>query len=61
RAFTVNLSVLVEPVVATVLAGFILGETHTWPFFLGGAIVIVGIAYHLISEQRSSGSAQKNT
>ncbi|MFH1549629.1 MAG: DMT family transporter [Planctomycetota bacterium] len=58
RAFTVNLSVLVEPVVATVLAGFILGETHTWPFFLGGALVIAGIAYHLVSEQRSAGSAR---
>ena len=58
RVFTVNLSVLVEPVIATVLAGFILGEAHTWPFFLGGAIVIAGIAYHLVSEQRNTNSAR---
>ena len=60
KAFTVNLAVLVEPVIATVFAWIILDEAHTWPFFLGGATVIAGIAYHLISEQRSVNSTQND-
>jgi drug/metabolite transporter (DMT)-like permease len=55
KALTVNLSMLVEPVVATIFAMIILGERQTWPFFLGAALILGGVTWHLITEKPAPG------
>ncbi len=59
-AFTVNLSSLIEPVLTAVLALVILHERQNELFVLAGALILGGMAYHLISEhKRKQASANK--
>lgn len=54
RVITVNLSVLTEPIIATVGAFFILGETPKPLFFAGAAVILAGVLYHLLAESREN-------
>ena len=58
KAFTVNLSILIEPILATVLAIIILGERQNFIFLIGGVFILGGITYHLICERRTRRPAQ---
>ena len=51
---TVSMGVLFEPVGASILAYFILGETVTWSQFLGGTIVIFGLYLFIVSTSKKS-------
>lgn len=51
---TISMATLFEPVGATVLAYFILGETITWSQFLGGAIVLFGLYLFVLSTSRKT-------
>ncbi|MDX8365863.1 DMT family transporter [Cytobacillus sp. IB215665] len=45
---TVSIGILFEPVGASILAYFILGEQVIWTQILGGAIIIVAIAFFIV-------------
>ncbi|NIK11950.1 DMT family transporter [Alkalibacillus sp. S2W] len=51
-ASTITMGILFEPVGASVLAYFVLGELVTWSQFLGGSIVIVGLMLFIISTSK---------
>ena len=51
---TISMATLFEPVGATILAYFILGETITWSQFLGGAIVLFGLYLFILSTARKT-------
>ncbi|MBM7554385.1 DMT family transporter [Thalassobacillus pellis] len=46
---TISMSILFEPVGASILAYFILGEVITWSQWLGGTIVIFGLMMFIFS------------
>ncbi|WP_164214621.1 DMT family transporter [Virgibacillus sp. YIM 98842] len=49
---TISMGIVFEPVGATILAYFILGEVVTWSQLLGGAIVIFGLFLFIMSTTR---------
>ncbi|MDQ0352969.1 drug/metabolite transporter (DMT)-like permease [Alkalibacillus filiformis] len=51
-ASTITMGVLFEPIGASIMAYFILGEIVTWSQFLGGSIVIVGLMLFIISTSK---------
>ncbi|GAA0452537.1 DMT family transporter [Alkalibacillus silvisoli] len=51
-ASTITMGVLFEPIGASIMAYFILGELVTWSQFLGGSIVIVGLMLFIISTSK---------
>jgi drug/metabolite transporter (DMT)-like permease len=54
KVITINLSALTEPVIATIGAMFLVSPAE-FPrplFYLGGAVILAGVAYHLILESR---------
>jgi drug/metabolite transporter (DMT)-like permease len=54
KIITVNLSVLIEPVLAVIAAAIILGEVPQPLFYCGGAIIMGGVLYHLLAEAREN-------
>lgn len=48
----ISMAILFEPVGATILAYFILGEKTVWSQIVGGLIVIVGISLFVIDERK---------
>lgn len=46
---TISMSIVFEPVGASILAYFILGEMLTWSQWLGGSIVILGLSLFIFS------------
>lgn len=54
KVITVNLTALAEPVIATIGAMFLVfpSEFPRPLFYAGGAILILGVAYHLVIESR---------
>lgn len=48
-ASTVTMGILFEPIGASVLAYFVLNELVTWSQFLGGSIVLFGLALFIFS------------
>jgi drug/metabolite transporter (DMT)-like permease len=51
NATTISMSILGEPVGATILAYFILQETLISSHFVGGLLVIVGVSFFLLQRQ----------
>ncbi|MDV2583390.1 DMT family transporter [Alkalibacillus haloalkaliphilus] len=51
-ASTITMGVLFEPIGASIMAYFILGELVTWSQFLGGSIVIIGLMLFIISTSK---------
>lgn len=51
---TISMSMLFEPIGASVLAYFILGEKITWSQWLGGTIVLFGLFLFIMSTSRKS-------
>ncbi|MEC5424691.1 DMT family transporter [Virgibacillus sp. C22-A2] len=51
---TISMGIVFEPIGATVLAYFILGEIVTWTQLLGGSIVIFGLFLFIMSTSRKS-------
>ncbi|GAB3045374.1 DMT family transporter [Virgibacillus ainsalahensis] len=51
---TISMAIVLEPVGASILAYFILGEIITWPQLLGGTIVIFGLFLFIMSTTRKS-------
>ncbi|MYL46285.1 EamA family transporter [Virgibacillus halodenitrificans] len=49
---TISMGIVFEPVGASILAFFILGEVITWAQFLGGSIVIFGLFLFILSTSR---------
>ncbi|WP_017187284.1 DMT family transporter [Alkalibacillus haloalkaliphilus] len=49
---TITMGVLFEPIGASIMAYFILGEIVTWSQFLGGSIVIIGLMLFIISTSK---------
>lgn len=49
---TISVAILFEPIGATLLAYYIIGETVGWSQLTGGLIVLVGISLFLIDERR---------
>lgn len=49
---TVSMGIVFEPVGASILAYFFLGETITWAQWLGGTIVIFGLFLFILSTSR---------
>src|SRR5699024_10192913 len=46
---TISMGIVFEPVGASILAYFILGETITWSQWLGGSIVLFGLFLFIMS------------
>lgn len=51
---TISMGIVFEPIGASILAFFILGEVVTWSQFLGGTIVIFGLFLFIMSTARKS-------
>lgn len=51
---TISMGIVLEPVGASILAYFILGEYITWSQWLGGTIVIFGLFLFIMSTTRKS-------
>jgi len=51
---TISMGIVFEPVGASILAYFILGETVTWSQFLGGSIVVIGLWLFIMSISRKT-------
>lgn len=51
---TISMSIVFEPVGASILAYVILGETISWTQWLGGMIVIVGLSLFIYSTSKKS-------
>lgn len=51
---TISMAIVFEPIGASILAYFILGERITWSQFLGGSIVIFGLFLFILSTTRKS-------
>lgn len=51
---SVSMATMFEPIGATILAYFILGESITWSQFLGGAIVLFGLYLFILSTSRKT-------
>ncbi|MBC5636976.1 DMT family transporter [Ornithinibacillus sp. BX22] len=51
---TISMAIVFEPIGASVLAYFILGEKITWSQWLGGTIVIFGLFLFILSTNRKS-------
>lgn len=51
---TISMAIVFEPIGASVLAYFILGEKITWSQWLGGTIVIFGLFLFIMSTTRKS-------
>ncbi|MCD5325841.1 MULTISPECIES: DMT family transporter [Pontibacillus] len=51
---TISMSIVFEPVGASLLAYLILGETISWSQWLGGVIVIVGLSLFIYSTSKKS-------
>ncbi|QST00293.1 EamA family transporter [Pontibacillus sp. ALD_SL1] len=51
---TISMSIVFEPVGASLLAYVILGETLSWSQWLGGVIVIVGLSLFIYSTSKKS-------
>lgn len=51
---TISMAIVFEPIGASVLAYFILGEKITWSQWLGGTIVIFGLFLFILSTTRKS-------
>ncbi|WP_249872714.1 DMT family transporter [Oceanobacillus saliphilus] len=49
---TISMGIVFEPIGASILAYFILGEVLTWSQFLGGTIVIFGLFLFIVSTSR---------
>ncbi|MBP1971449.1 drug/metabolite transporter (DMT)-like permease [Virgibacillus natechei] len=49
---TISMGIVLEPVGASILAYFVLGEVVTWPQLLGGTIVIFGLLLFIVSTSR---------
>ncbi|AIF42378.1 DMT family transporter [Virgibacillus sp. SK37] len=49
---TISMGIVFEPVGASILAFFILGEVITWAQFLGGTVVIFGLFLFILSTSR---------
>ncbi|WP_077624161.1 DMT family transporter [Sediminibacillus massiliensis] len=49
---TISMSILFEPVGASILAYFLLGEVVTWSQWLGGTIVITGLFLFIVSTSK---------
>ena len=49
---TLSMAILFEPVGATILAYFLLGEYVVWSQIIGGAIVIAGISLFVLDERK---------
>ncbi|GAE93546.1 permease [Gracilibacillus boraciitolerans JCM 21714] len=49
----ISMSILFEPIGASILAYFILGEWITWSQWLGGMIVIFGLVLFVASTRRN--------
>lgn len=54
NASTITMGILFEPVGASVLAYFVLGEMITWSQFLGGTIVIFGLMLFIFSTTKKN-------
>ncbi|MFC4025333.1 DMT family transporter [Oceanobacillus longus] len=53
-ASTISMGIVFEPIGASILAYFILGESLTWSQLLGGTIVIFGLFLFIMSTSRKS-------
>ncbi|WP_164671048.1 DMT family transporter [Virgibacillus doumboii] len=51
---TISMGIVFEPIGASILAYFILGETVTWSQWLGGSIVLFGLFLFIMSTTRKS-------
>lgn len=51
---TISMSIVFEPVGASILAFFILGEVISWSQWLGGTIVILGLSLFIFSTSKKS-------
>lgn len=51
-AATISMGILFEPIGASILAYFILGERITWSQWLGGSIVILGLFLFIMGTRR---------
>ncbi|WP_067730268.1 DMT family transporter [Oceanobacillus damuensis] len=51
---TISMGIIFEPIGASILAYFILGESLTWSQFLGGTIVIFGLLLFIMSTSRKA-------
>ncbi|MFC3039305.1 DMT family transporter [Virgibacillus xinjiangensis] len=51
---TISMAIVFEPVGASILAYWILGEVITWPQLLGGTIVIFGLFLFIMSTTRKA-------
>ncbi|WP_373895137.1 DMT family transporter [Virgibacillus sp. CBA3643] len=51
---TISMGIVFEPVGASILAYFILGEVVTWAQLLGGSIVIFGLCLFILSTSRKT-------
>ncbi|UJL47038.1 DMT family transporter [Virgibacillus sp. NKC19-16] len=51
---TISMGIVFEPVGASILAYFILGEVVTWTQLLGGTIVIFGLLLFIVSTSRKT-------
>ncbi|WP_449354425.1 DMT family transporter [Virgibacillus natechei] len=51
---TISMGIVFEPVGASILAYFILGEVVTWTQLLGGSIVIFGLCLFILSTSRKT-------
>lgn len=49
---TISMGIVLEPIGASILAYFVLGELVTWPQLLGGTIVIFGLLLFIVSTSR---------
>lgn len=58
RALTVNLAVLGEPVLATAYAAGLFGEVPGATFYLGGALILAGVALAAFDERASFAVAE---
>ncbi|OZM58723.1 EamA family transporter [Lottiidibacillus patelloidae] len=56
---TISMSILFEPIGASILAYYILGEMVLWTQVIGGGVIIIGILMFLMSERKARRSFQK--
>jgi drug/metabolite transporter (DMT)-like permease len=57
---TISVSILFEPVGATILAYYILNESVVWTQILGGCLIVFGIALYMRSERKMKQSMANN-
>jgi drug/metabolite transporter (DMT)-like permease len=56
---TISVSILLEPVGATILAYYILNESVVWTQIMGGCLIVFGIAFYMRSERKMKQSLSK--